>query len=1100
MNSSKIITILALLLMLGTSYAFDSSNYNYVKDITINTASLDLNNDVSVQRFLIDINSSNTGFWTNVASTGSGVTFANDALDTNYDFEWDTWNYSGNQAYAWVEYTGRVVQSQDVTFKLLYDGSEGDLNNPTGVWDANYIAVYHFSQDSGTIFDSTSNSIDSTTISLTEQGGTGGKIGGLIDCEAGSSNRVVMNYNAAMETNTPSLQMWANPESNVLDRRIFSRNNSGQSERPYYISSDGDNPPSNYEYVLEKSDGSFVRAEFANLSTGSFQLITGTYDGSNLRIYKNASLEDDDAQASLTLHSGSYGWAFCSAADASNNLFDGKIDEARIINRGLTSDEVLVDYATQNNASGFLTLAPQQQNAGITADFDYNINKYAGEINFTDVSTAAGATINDWNWFVNGSIESTDQNFDYSTTQLQDLNVCIQVSDSTIPISDMSCETFNSGDWEAPSTTLTITPGSTNQTLLQFSCTDNNSGCDRLFYSIDGGSDNNVDISSGSFNVNILGTGDKNVVYYSRDKGYVVTPNNESPNTDTWTKYGYVRLELTDEIDARILDGFSITLDSNTLTTNASGVVVYDLSNFGSTTTGYNITASGTNYTERVYYYNLNQFSAIDQNIVLIEDSNAVSISFTFYESDGTTLLSNAQVSLFNYNTSGWNKLAEKRLTDASAKTTFFMNPNDENYSFSIVASDGDTFDYNAMILNVLYPRNELTGNQISEEWFLSVGGLAAQDFNNLTAAQPISIYSDTTGSYTITAGDVNGNFFERKYYVNFVGGTSTANLQPYLVPKSGSISTTIKAVSGYTLLPLEDVSIRIYKLLPSTGRTLVEQVVTDGKGEAFVSLSENDDYEFEVYWEGSLQFTQNVTATSTTIFVRISNLDVIRTPLAVGAITIEFSPMRGKLVTFDDALTQIIKTQDQNIDLNVQAITIWVVNTDVNGTYGNDVNLFSVSVTPDSSGTTTNTFDLNAITQILNSVSYDNNGLLIVNVSVQTDQGTYFNQFTYDPVRGTDFYRTFAYDIRPTFGCPRTLNPNIPCPIMLLIALFISTIATAGFAFETGLTGLEGLAGVFLLILGIFAYFTWVPPILYGGLVVVIILIGLALAGRNRV
>jgi hypothetical protein len=79
--------------------------------------------------------------------------------------------------------------------------------------------------------------------------------------------------------------------------------------------------------------------------------------------------------------------------------------------------------------------------------------------------------------------------------------------------------------------------------------------------------------------------------------------------------------------------------------------------------------------------------------------------------------------------------------------------------------------------------------------------------------------------------------------------------LQPYL-PESYT-ATTIKIITeqdnGITVTRYPNVTVKIYKTLADEGRSLVEQTITDAKGEAFVSLVAGDTYEFEVYANGSI-------------------------------------------------------------------------------------------------------------------------------------------------------------------------------------------------------------------------------------------------------
>ena len=66
---------------------------------------------------------------------------------------------------------------------------------------------------------------------------------------------------------------------------------------------------------------------------------------------------------------------------------------------------------------------------GITTDFNYVLDEDNSQIDFYDATTDTNAdahvVLDDWNWFINGTKISDDQNFAYNTQANQDLNVCL---------------------------------------------------------------------------------------------------------------------------------------------------------------------------------------------------------------------------------------------------------------------------------------------------------------------------------------------------------------------------------------------------------------------------------------------------------------------------------------------------------------------------------------------------------------------------------------------------------------------------------------------------------------------------------------------------
>lgn len=520
-------------------------------------------------------------------------------------------------------------------------------------------------------------------------------------------------------------------------------------------------------------------------------------------------------------------------------------------------------------------------------------------------------------------------------------------------------------------------------------------------------------------------------------------------------------------------------ISSGTLTDNN-----LDLNLVGITATEYLFTFTKTGYGTRYYQTELNQFSDIDINFGMLSNELGRNIEFQIYN-ESEVLYPNQFVEFYN-----WESLtyAGKRKTNSEGKATFFINPNDANY----VLRSND-FDYNAMTLTVNKPKDETTATTIDGNWQMDVGGLAWQSYTDITGNQAIQIYANTSADYELAISDDNSDYFERKYYVNYIGGTTAETLQPYLVPTNQAVSTTIFTISAFTQQPVGDITIQIYKTLEGAGRVLVEQVVTDDKGEALVSLIANDSYEFEIYRNSTLQGTLNIVATSTSIYINISDLTVSQGQLNSGFVNVLFNPNRGRLIGTDTSLTQTISVTDKNSGLEFTSARIIVTNTDINGVFGNDLNIYDETIT-----ILTNSIDINSIAQTLNGVNYDTNGHLIVTVIVTTNQGTQTFNYIYKPVNGFDVYKAIGYDLRPFFGCTSTTNPLIPCAPMLGIAIFISLLITIGFVIETGFTGQNSIAGVFLVIMGIFTYFAWVPIGIMAIMTVGYIMISLALGGKQ--
>jgi len=85
--------------------------------------------------------------------------------------------YDNGHLVAWVETS--VSADEDIMLYMYYGNSGcAAQENPGGVWDANYVGVWHMKEDDTTVYDSTSNDNDGTKKSATEPQAVSGIIDG----------------------------------------------------------------------------------------------------------------------------------------------------------------------------------------------------------------------------------------------------------------------------------------------------------------------------------------------------------------------------------------------------------------------------------------------------------------------------------------------------------------------------------------------------------------------------------------------------------------------------------------------------------------------------------------------------------------------------------------------------------------------------------------------------------------------------------------------------------------------------------------------------------------------------------------------------------
>jgi hypothetical protein len=346
----------------------------------------------------------------------------------------------------------------------------------------------------------------------------------------------------------------------------------------------------------------------------------------------------------------------------------------------------------------------------------------------------------------------------------------------------------------------------------------------------------------------------------------------------------------------------------------------------------------------------------------------------------------------------------------------------------------------------------------------------------------------------------MNGNYFSRTYSKSYKGNPLTDTLQPYLIDITEGVLTTLRTVSGYTNVPYPAVTIKVYSMDSALGRLYVEEVVTDSKGEALTMLITNNNYEFEVYIAGNYIATYTIKATSATIYIKVNDVSWTKPVLGSDAFSITNTPLNGVLFSTDTNLVQTIYITKAGSTITISSIHFYLVNTDVNGTSGNDQNLLHIVVSYPNQNQISNGFIVNSSLKTINGVTYDNNGYFLIKIDIVTSDGNYSTTIMYKPVAGFEALYYIGPGARTFFGCSTgtdVFGYPLVCPTMLLMALFIALIITIGLAMEMGFTNMGALGAIFLLILGVFTYLTWVPIVLYALMVVMTAVVAFAIRGR---
>jgi len=279
--------------------------------------------------------------WQNLHCTVSG---------TECYVEVDVWDVSTPKAILHVK-VASISSSADTVIDIrfgadnttTYVGETGDTA-AQNVWDSNFVAVYHMSQDptggSGCILDSTSNGNNGTPAgSMTSGDLVDSGFGKALDFD-GTDDYISIAHDSSLALSTMTLMHHAKYSNSsgrqALTYKDYGDTDSGATNNAnYQVSVEGDDDAISvwWENSVGNNGGHSTSASV--VSNGQFYTITGILTSSLCSIYINES-QSSSTSHSVTPNTSNTRPLLIGAENSSssgiNDLFEGQISEIRISN------------------------------------------------------------------------------------------------------------------------------------------------------------------------------------------------------------------------------------------------------------------------------------------------------------------------------------------------------------------------------------------------------------------------------------------------------------------------------------------------------------------------------------------------------------------------------------------------------------------------------------------------------------------------------------------------------------------------------------------------------------------------------------------------
>ena len=357
----------------GDDFDFESStwwnsNWYNRKLITINSSQV----ETDLINFPILINITDTDLRDDAQDDGDDIAFilySDDSTKLNHEIE--MFNGSTGQLYAWVNITN-LSSSVDTKMWMYYNNSGcTSQENIHGVWDSNFIGVWHFEESSGVAEDSTSNELNGSfngnlPDAKSSQIYLGQDFDGADDyievTDPGTGSILDFNYGDDI-----TISVWIKPtalpsygcilEKDPYEDMNYGLQNVGQQLNIFYRDSADTYYP---EYLTTENV----------LSTGTWYYATATYTfgtGSTAKIY----IDGNERLASWNVGNGNdapllsnnplwFGADDIGSPGSPDEEFNGIIDEVRISNIIRNSSWITTSYNTMKNHSTFINIESEE--------------------------------------------------------------------------------------------------------------------------------------------------------------------------------------------------------------------------------------------------------------------------------------------------------------------------------------------------------------------------------------------------------------------------------------------------------------------------------------------------------------------------------------------------------------------------------------------------------------------------------------------------------------------------------------------------------------------------------------------------------------------
>jgi len=370
--SLRPVLLLLFLLLIPGTFAWYDNGWLYRKNITFNSSQI--NGTHSDFPVLVNL-ASDSDLSARAQSSGNDILFTASDGATKLAHEIEKYNGTTGQLIAWVR-VPTFSNTSNTIFLYYGNSSVGDQSNKTGVWDSNYLAVYHMSQAPPNIVLDSTGRRNLTQLSTNQ---SAGQIGGALFLNGTASrlNTTVYTVNLSNFTieawvqNNNTGSYWGDtsgrPSGGTGWEAIVDIDNNGTPFRDFSVDGetadvgslvvdDGSSYPATHDKVSGQMSGKAWTHVAVRYSNGTNGPLRGFVNGT---MTANTPVENwTTTNARIVVG------AYATAGTTFTDYWYGSIDEVRISSTNRSNAWIQTEYNNQRSGTTFTSVGTQENLPG----------------------------------------------------------------------------------------------------------------------------------------------------------------------------------------------------------------------------------------------------------------------------------------------------------------------------------------------------------------------------------------------------------------------------------------------------------------------------------------------------------------------------------------------------------------------------------------------------------------------------------------------------------------------------------------------------------------------------------------------------------------